>query len=306
MRALWLLGLMACTDTTEPVEADVDTGTDTELATDGDTDSDSELQICDYWNANDWAVWCGDDNVQRLVLNTSQSGDPECADYYAVGAVTDSDAATVLDLATCDDSCVYQRFQAVMVLYCDTRGEYITYQPGGPGQDGDGDSCPPLIQAMTVAGTGWYETFEDYQLDFPCADNAVPVVDNVEASQLVWVADGGPVVISETVTVEDADDDILFSAKVRFIDGFEPGLDQLFLTIRPLDINGTWDSRTGTFSLTGDASVELYQRAIRGVGFNSTNAASGLKTVEITVNDGGSVSEPVSRTVRVLVVEEEP
>lgn len=305
MRALWLLGLMACTDKMDTGETDVDTGTDTEMGTDADTDTDSELQICDYWNGNDWAVWCGGDDPARLVLNTSQSSDPECPDYYSVGAVSGGEPATVLELATCDDSCVYQRSQAVMVLYCDTRGEYITYVPGGPGQDGDGAECPSLIQAMTVAGTGWYETFGDYQLDFPCPGNAVPVVDNVEDSQLVWVADEGPVVISETVTVEDADDDVLFSASVRIVGGFEPGLDQLLLTTRPVDIGGTWDSRSGTFSLSGDASPAAYQQALRGVGFNSTSEASGLKTLEITVNDGGSISEPVSRTVRVFVVEEQ-
>ncbi len=305
MRALCLLGLMACTDKMDTGETDVDTGTDTEMGTDADTEPDSELQICDYWNSSDWAVWCDGNNPERLVLNTSQSGDPECPDYYGVDSATGADAATVLNQAECDDSCVYQRFQAVMVLYCDTRGEYITYRPGGPGQDGDGEDCPSLIQAMTVAGSGWYETFEDYQLDFPCPDNAVPVVDNLETSQQEWISGEGPVVVSETLTVEDADDDVLFSAAVRIVSGFEPGLDQLLLTTRPGAIGGTWDSRSGTFSLSGDASPAAYQQVLRGVGFNSTAAASGVKTLEITVNDGGSVSEPVSRMIRVFVVEEQ-
>lgn len=303
MRILLVFGLMACTDTTDTVETDADT--ESELDTDVDTDTDSELQICDYWLGNDWAVWCGGEDPQRLGLNTSESGDPECPDYYSVGSVTGSDPGQVLDLAMCDDSCVYQRYQAVMVLYCDTRGEYITYQPGGPGQAGDGEDCPPLVQVMTVAGNGWYESFEDYQHDHPCPGNEVPVVDNVEDSLLVWVGGGGPVVISETVTVEDADDDVLISATVRIADGYEPGLDQLVMTTRPVDINGSWDSRTATFTLTGDASPVAYQQALRGVGFNSSATASGTRTVEITAADGSGVSEVASRNVTILTVEEQ-
>lgn len=137
---------------------------------DTDTDSAPDLSTCAYDWGGDWMVWCGGESPTMLMFHTVGEADPECPDYFSVDGESGGTAQAAMSAAACDNSCVYGPHQAVMLLYCDTRGEYITFLPGGPGQHGDGSECPGLIQGMTIAGSGWYETFEQYSEAHPCPE----------------------------------------------------------------------------------------------------------------------------------------
>jgi hypothetical protein len=55
-----------------------------------------------------------------------------------------------------------------MVLYCGSRGEYIEWAPGGPGQVGDGSACATQVDVNTVVGSGWYPSWRAYKVANPC------------------------------------------------------------------------------------------------------------------------------------------
>lgn len=304
-RALSLLLLAACSSTVPSLDTDtgLDTEADTELGTEADTDADTVSQhVCDYFQAGESMVWCDGDTPQQLAMITTGEDDPECPTYYTLDGSTGDSPESVLAASDCDDSCVYVPYQAVMVLHCDTRGEYISYLPGGAGQDGDGEACPGLIQAMTLAGNGWYETWEDFTADNPCPGNSAPVLADLETTALSWSIGGGAVMLSDALTVSDANDTELEWATVRIASGFAPGFDGLALTSRPIGISPSWDSRTGTLTLSGTASLATYQSALRTVAFDAT-AGEGFsgadRVLAVSVHDGDVQSNELTRTVTV-------
>lgn len=308
MRFMWLgvltlVALAGCTDATDTVDTDADTDPATEADTDPGTES--PFVDCDFTVLDEWAVDCGGATPDRMVLERDLSDDPECPDLYSIGDVTRTDPSDALSAAECDDTCVYRANIAVMVLYCGSRGEYIAYEPGGPGQDGDGAACDPLVQAMTNQGSGWYETFEAYQADFPCPDNQAPTLTDIETSDAEWTSFGGPIPVTDTLVVSDADDTELMSATITLDSGYQPGADSLLLTSRPVNIGTTWDSRTATLTLSGQATVAGYQGALRTIAFDTTSTSALARTVTIEVSDGDDTSEPVSRTIQVAVPEEQ-
>jgi hypothetical protein len=164
-----LLVLAGCPKS-EETDGDTDTDTgDTDTDTDTDTgDTDTGSTTCDYIDNTIYAVWCGEETPSGMTEFISISGDPNCPTYYTIGAESGGDAAEVLADAGCQTDCVYRMNQAVMVLVCDTRGEYITYAADGPGQSTDGAACAPLVECYTVIGSGWGETCDAWTDEDQC------------------------------------------------------------------------------------------------------------------------------------------
>lgn len=143
---------------------------------------------CPYLSLSQYLVQCGGDwrfvneywaqifrrpaldtDADFIVIPITDQPDPgDCPLQYGFGGPEGEDMGQVLADAQCSDTCVYVAQQAVMVLYCGSRGEYITWGQGGPGQTGSEADCPPMIEGHTVAGDGFYATWEDYQAAHPC------------------------------------------------------------------------------------------------------------------------------------------
>jgi hypothetical protein len=163
----------------DPVETDVvDTDpADTDAVDTDPVDTDPPVDTgpfpfapdptCAYLDLDLYVVRCG--GVQSFMRRWApEDGDPTCPPYYTVTGDAWLDPSTALAESSCDDTCVYTAFQAVMLVYCGSRGEYIVWVGGGPGQDPATASCPDLYEVHTIAGDAWVPDFATYEASYPC------------------------------------------------------------------------------------------------------------------------------------------
>jgi VCBS repeat-containing protein len=118
--------------------------------------------------------------------------------------------------------------------------------------------------------------------------------------------------IEPTLTVTDADSaDVLVGATVTIASGLQAG-DTLHFTGQN-GITGSYDAATGVLTLSGSASVEAYQAALRSVSFdNLTNhnpTDAGLypaRTINWQVDDGTAVSGALMGAATNIAVGQSP
>jgi gliding motility-associated-like protein len=131
------------------------------------------------------------------------------------------------------------------------------------------------------------------------AVNDPPVISNMEEDPLPFNPDDNKIVaISATVVLSDPDHDSLTMAEISFNPGkFQAGADELLFEDQGT-IKGTFDMQRGTLKLSGAASTENYQKAIRAVRYRF-NTQLGVtfqsKLVYISVSDGVETSEKKDR-----------
>ncbi len=134
--------------------------------------------------------------------------------------------------------------------------------------------------------------------------NDLPVVSGIETADLNYTENDAATVISATLSLADDDGGNLSSATVRVIAGLQVG-DLLDF----VDQNGITGSLSGnTLTLSGSATVEEYQSALRSVTYRHTgddpNATA--RTVSFTVNDGDTDSNTQSRAIAVQAINDDP
>lgn len=129
------------------------------------------------------------------------------------------------------------------------------------------------------------------------APNSAPTIGNIEPTELTYFENGGPRPVSTSITVFDADFDTLTSATIT-IGGYQSDQDLLAFT-ETTDISGSWNSVTGVLTLTGNASVNEYQTALRSVTYENTsdNPEPSARNISLVVSDGVMSSNLVTRTV---------
>jgi VCBS repeat-containing protein len=133
--------------------------------------------------------------------------------------------------------------------------------------------------------------------DAPAVTTTTGLVDYTEG--------GAPVQVDGGLTLADSDDASLAGATVRIATEFQPG-DQLQFA-NANGISGNYDSSTGVLTLTGSASKDDYQSALRSVHFESTNDDPNTsRTVEFRVTDGDLASNAATRSLAVDPVNDAP
>ena len=134
--------------------------------------------------------------------------------------------------------------------------------------------------------------------------NDKPILSNIEISALEAKGDDPPVIITSAIKVEDADNTNIQSATVQITSNYISSEDVLGYS-DILGISGSWDSSTGTLTLTGSASKSSYQTALRSITYDNTSStpATQTRTVSFTVNDGTDNSNPVNRDIALSVVQ---
>lgn len=129
----------------------------------------------------------------------------------------------------------------------------------------------------------------------------------------VFIENGDPVVVSESLQVADVDSQTLVGATVT-IEGVVSAEDVLSFTARA-GIAGSYNAATGVLTLSGEASLADYQAVLRSVAYQNTgdnptgNGAGTSRTITFQVDDGASennVSEAVSVTVAVVPENDAP
>jgi Cadherin-like len=133
------------------------------------------------------------------------------------------------------------------------------------------------------------------------AINDAPLV-TANASALSYTEGDGAVVIDPSITVSDADSATLVGATVQLSDNHIPGQDLLGFVTQS-GITGSFDSGSGTLSLSGNATVAQYQAALRSVTYTnvSDDPSTNTRTVTFTVSDG-SAAHPLGSTSRQIDV----
>ena len=149
------------------------------------------------------------------------------------------------------------------------------------------------------------------------AFNFPPVISGMESTPLAYKAnDPGtpPQPISNTVAITDPDSNNLTKITIQITSGYQNdanGSDVLAFTSK-YGINGTFDSSSGTLTLSGTAYVGYYREALRSVTFSSSGAdvSTANRVLTIIATDDGSptvaTSQPVTRSVSVSLANYPP
>ena len=138
--------------------------------------------------------------------------------------------------------------------------------------------------------------------------NATPVLAAIEGSTIAFTENDGPTSLTSTITISDGDDVNLESATIQITNNYFLGEDVLDF----IDANGitsSFNTGTGTLTLSGTATVANYQTALRAVTFEniSSDPVTGLdRMVTITVNDGLDDSNTQTRDISVSSVNTPP
>lgn len=139
----------------------------------------------------------------------------------------------------------------------------------------------------------------------------VPVNDAPAATASVgtvaYTENDPPAAVDAGITLADVDDSTLAGATVQITGNHQSGEDVLSFTDQ-LGITGSWDSASGTLTLSGNAALADYQTALRSVAYENTsdNPSSALRTVSFTVDDGALASAATSRSIAVTAANDAP
>ena len=139
------------------------------------------------------------------------------------------------------------------------------------------------------------------------AVNDAPVADTIEATELAYSETDGSVIITNTISFTDVDDTHIELASVRITSGFVSGEDILVFKDQN-GIQGTYFSSIGLLRLTGTATLEEYETAIRSVTYGNTSEApvTTTRTVSFSVNDGDATSNTLTRDIAITAVNDGP
>tara|TARA_R110002124_G_scaffold286310_1_gene466825 strand:- start:200 stop:8185 length:7986 start_codon:yes stop_codon:yes gene_type:complete len=132
--------------------------------------------------------------------------------------------------------------------------------------------------------------------------NTPSVISGIEISDLSYDEADPATNITSTITVTDADDTNLDSAKVYISSGFQSSEDVLAYSTA-LGITGSYNSSTGVLTLTGTTTVANYQTALRNVTYQNTETTSPSTTtreVSFVVYDWDDESGIVTREIQII------
>jgi VCBS repeat-containing protein len=126
-------------------------------------------------------------------------------------------------------------------------------------------------------------------------------------STITYTENDPATVINSILTVTDSDSANLTGATVQITTGYNSAQD--VLSFAPvLGITGSFNSGTGTLTLSGTSSVANYQAALRTVKYSNTSEdpTTASRTVVFQVTDGTDLSNTVNSTVNVIAVNDPP
>ncbi|HEY9641047.1 MAG TPA: hypothetical protein V6C57_11225, partial [Coleofasciculaceae cyanobacterium] len=137
------------------------------------------------------------------------------------------------------------------------------------------------------------------------ATNTAPIV-TPSSGILSYTENSAALPIDAGIVVSDADSPVLSGATIA-IGGYVPGQDLLGFS-NQRGIAGSFDAATGVLTLLNQASVADYQAALQAVTYVNTsdNPSSVNRTLRFTVTDGAATSNPATRTLQVIPVNDAP
>jgi hypothetical protein len=138
--------------------------------------------------------------------------------------------------------------------------------------------------------------------------NDMPVLSNIETTPLAYHEGDGKVAVTSALVATDVDDTNFDSARVWISTNYTSGEDLLAFT-NTAEITGVWNASAGVLKLSGSASKENYQSALRSVIYENTDTANPVvltRTVSLMISDGELNSTSVTRNITVSAVNDCP
>jgi hypothetical protein len=170
------------------------------------------------------------------------------------------------------------------------------------------DDDPPASKGVTFkAGDGDDDSNGASKAIAITPVNDAPTV-TTSSGALAYTEGDGQKAVDAQVAVADVDSGSLSGAVVRIASGFVQSEDSLSFT-NTASITGSYDSSTGTLTLTGTATVSDYQAALRSIKYSnsSANPSTTTRTVSFKVTDsGGADSNTATRNVDVTAGNTKP
>ncbi|MEH6631034.1 MAG: type I secretion C-terminal target domain-containing protein [Halopseudomonas aestusnigri] len=162
-------------------------------------------------------------------------------------------------------------------------------------RDGSGDTAIAKL-SLTINGS-----------------NDAPVVSDASSVPISYIEDDPASIVFADINVSDVDNATLSSAVVTITDlvaGDELGLTAGYSL--PLGMTMTWDTATGTLTLSGGASLSGYEDALEHITYRSSSdnpddyGASPTRTITVKTNDGQDNSNVISKDIAVIDVNDAP
>jgi len=137
------------------------------------------------------------------------------------------------------------------------------------------------------------------------ASSDAPVLSAIESAPIEFTEGDLPVALTTGTTIEDVDSVSINSAQIEITSGYLENEDYLIFADQN-NITGLFEN--GTLTLSGLASIQNYQDAIHSVTYlnNSEDPTPATRTISISVNDGFSASNVLSRALGVDEINDAP
>ena len=137
-----------------------------------------------------------------------------------------------------------------------------------------------------------------------------PTIPSLENSPLQFTEGDAPLITTIGIDLADVDSPNLESATISISNNFVAGEDELTFdnaALNSLGINASFDDSTGILQLTGIASIENYQQAIRLISYvnDSENPSDLTREISYTISDGID-STTRTKTLQVIPVNDAP
>ena len=129
-----------------------------------------------------------------------------------------------------------------------------------------------------------------------------------QENRVLYIEDEAPIPVAVTLTIIDVDADGLIGATLEFTNGFRAGEDRLIFGGGENGIAANYDRERGVMTLSGAASIESYQGAIRRVLYDnrSGNPNPLSRNLSIRVRDELLESNAVESVILVEPVNDPP
>lgn len=153
-------------------------------------------------------------------------------------------------------------------------------------------------------GTAW-GAHDDLALSVAGANDAPALSFGSAATD--YTENQGWLTLDAAIGLSDVDSVTLTSVTVTFVAGFDAGSDELGVAL-PGGLTISWDGVAGTLTLSGTASVAVYQTAMRSVRYRtlSENPSTAPRTVRWSVFDGSDWSVPLDQMFQVHAANDAP
>ncbi|QDU55512.1 peptidylprolyl isomerase [Aeoliella mucimassa] len=172
-----------------------------------------------------------------------------------------------------------------------------------PSSDFEGTSVNFRV-VVTDDGDPVMEAYQDFTVEVLNTPLTVDLngeeVDGTDTSTTYAVSSGAVAIVEDVLVINGAEDDTVSGATVVLDDSADGTVETLAVDVLDTAITASYDTATGTLTLTGSDTAENYARVLRTLTYeNSSDSATGSRTVSVSATDSLETSELAEITISI-------